>query len=80
MRNSKVGSVAGMSWEAGLCHEMRMQGPRRVLGVNIRNLEFTLKAAGASRKTIIKFVFLKDLWGCHVVNELEAQKEVRDTS
>lgn len=28
----------------------------------------------ASQKAIIKLVFLKDLWGCHVVNELEAKR------
>lgn len=40
----------------------------------MRNLDFILTVAGSYQRAIIKFVFLEDLWGCHVVNGLEAKK------
>lgn len=68
LKNSKVVSGAGMSWEAGLCPAMRTQ--QKEFGIYIKS---SLNKR-ASQKAIIKLVFLKDLWGCHVMNELEAKR------
>lgn len=46
LRNTTVVSMAGMSWEADSYHELRMHGPYRALGANVRDLEFTLRVAG----------------------------------